>query len=253
MPELERPGPLYQQILKQIRDKITSGRLAEGEKIPSAREICTEYDVAMGTAMKVLEKLQAEGLTRAERGKGTVVAVKKAHRAAHDMSLSVLRTGLIYPPGTHAVDLVAVLVPGPHLVAEALGLEEGAGVIRRSRTTLSAEDKPLSMSVSWFDGALAKLAPKLLGPERILQGTTRYVEECTGRRKSGRERITTAGGAATELEASTLHLPAESPVMRLRNWYWDTEDVVIEYGESTVEPDRESTFEVTVTIEGEKP
>lgn len=251
MPELDRPDPPYLQIVRRIRDEITSGRLAEGERIPSARDICAEYGVAMGTAMKAIGQLRSEGLVRAERGRGTVVHVRGVHRAAHDMSLTVRRTGLIYPPGTHAVDLVAVIVPAPALVADALAVDEGAGVIRRSRTTLSAEDQPLSMSVSWFDGTLAGPAPKLLVAERILQGTTRYVEECTGRRKSVHERITAAAGFATETEASTLQVPVGSPVMRQRNWYWDTNGDVLEYGESTAGPGLESTFEVT--IDGEEP
>jgi DNA-binding GntR family transcriptional regulator len=250
MPELDRPDPPYLQIVKQIRDEITSGRLAEGEKIPSARGICAEYGVAMGTAMKVIGTLRSEGLVQTERGRGTVVNVRGVHHAGHDRTLTVRRTGFIYPPGTHAVDLVGVIVPAPALVADALGMEEGSGVIRRSRTTLSAEDQPLSMSVSWFDGALAGPAPKLLVPERILQGTARYVEECTGRIKSSRERITAAAGYATELESSTLHVPVGSPVMRQRNWYWDTEGAVLEYGESAAGPGLESMFEVTIDGEG---
>ncbi|WP_290062509.1 GntR family transcriptional regulator, partial [Amycolatopsis solani] len=50
MPTLDRPEPPYLQIAGRIRDDILSGRLQEGDTVPSAREIARTWAVAMATA-----------------------------------------------------------------------------------------------------------------------------------------------------------------------------------------------------------
>ena len=66
--------PPYQQIVDVIRERITSGQLAPGTRVPSTRQIVAEWGVAMATASKVLTTLAAEGLVQARPGYGTVVA-----------------------------------------------------------------------------------------------------------------------------------------------------------------------------------
>ena len=77
----------------------------------------------MSTATKALAWLKAEQLTRAERGRGTVVHASGLHRTAHDYAVAVLRTGRIYPPGHYAGNIRAELVPAPEHVAHALAVQ----------------------------------------------------------------------------------------------------------------------------------
>ncbi len=250
MPQLERTDPPYMQIARSIRDRITSGQLRDGDPVPSARQICADWGVAMNTAAKALRQLKDEGLTRALPGSGTVVDTAHLHRSARDRSIAVLTTGRVYPPGHYAGNIQAQLVTAPDRVADALGVEPGSKVIRRQRVTYSQSDEPLSRSVSWFDGSLARSAPALLESERIVQGTFRYVEQQTGRIRSPRERILFSAGFATEEEASLLGLSADSPVLRGRNWYYDTNGDVIEYGESAAAPNIEASIEYTTENDG---
>src|ERR1043166_4793946 len=67
-------SPPYLRIADGIRDRIASGQLRPGDQVPSARRITQEFGVALATATKVLATLQAEGLTKASPGVGTVVA-----------------------------------------------------------------------------------------------------------------------------------------------------------------------------------
>jgi DNA-binding transcriptional regulator YhcF (GntR family) len=69
------------QIAGQIRDKIKSGELAAGDRVPSTREIMRRWGVAMATASKVLSILKEEGLVRTRQGAGTVVARTRSSRA----------------------------------------------------------------------------------------------------------------------------------------------------------------------------
>jgi GntR family transcriptional regulator len=59
-----RDGPVapWRQIAQIYRDRIESGELAPGARLPSIRSISQEYEVATTTAQKVLEALRDEGL-----------------------------------------------------------------------------------------------------------------------------------------------------------------------------------------------
>jgi GntR family transcriptional regulator len=58
----DSPMPPWRQILTIIKDKIETGELPSGSRLPSIRGISQEYGVAMTTAQKVIEALRDEGL-----------------------------------------------------------------------------------------------------------------------------------------------------------------------------------------------
>jgi GntR family transcriptional regulator len=61
---ITREGPVapWRQIAQIYRDKIESGELQAGDRVPSIRTLAQEYDVATTTAQKVIEALRDEGL-----------------------------------------------------------------------------------------------------------------------------------------------------------------------------------------------
>ena len=75
---MTRPSPPYLRIVDDIRGRIASGELRQGDQVPSARRITQQWGVALATATKVLATLHAEGLTTAKPGVGTVVAPTEA-------------------------------------------------------------------------------------------------------------------------------------------------------------------------------
>ncbi len=60
-------------IANELKNRIRSGALAPGDRIPSAREIVREWGVAIATASRVSTLLKREGLVKTRRGVGTVV------------------------------------------------------------------------------------------------------------------------------------------------------------------------------------
>ncbi|MFF4531579.1 GntR family transcriptional regulator [Streptomyces sp. NPDC001407] len=62
-----------QQIASELRQQITTGRLAQGSKLPSYRELEQRYAVASMTARSALRVLRAEGLVHTVCGRGTYV------------------------------------------------------------------------------------------------------------------------------------------------------------------------------------
>jgi AcrR family transcriptional regulator len=77
------------RIVAEIRERIVSGKLGEGERVPSARQITQEWGVAIATATKVLAALRQEGLVRAVSGVGTVVASRHPAASAVQSASSV--------------------------------------------------------------------------------------------------------------------------------------------------------------------
>jgi GntR family transcriptional regulator len=59
-----REGPVapWRQVAKIYRDRIESGELQPGDRLPSIRSLSQEYEIATTTAQKVLEYLRNEGL-----------------------------------------------------------------------------------------------------------------------------------------------------------------------------------------------
>jgi len=237
MPTIERPDPPYLQIASNLRERIISGELSDGDPIPSARQITRDWGVAMATATKVLATLRSEGLVRAVPGIGTVVTSRESlHAAAGDRSSSIARRGRIYPPGHYARILSCELTTASEEVADALGLEPRSQVVRRDRTVYDDQDSPLSTSISWFDGSLIAEAPLLLTSERIPQGSYAYVATQLGRRyERALERF--AARRATAVVAAQLRVDEGSPVLATRTRFLDDRGDVLEYGESYALPD----------------
>ncbi|MFF8916890.1 GntR family transcriptional regulator [Streptomyces sp. NPDC015032] len=244
-PQIERPLPPYLQILQSIRAQIDDGSLGVGEAVPSERQISADWSVSRATATKVLAALRSEGLVESIQGVGTVVRKQAdAGHSARDRVASMRRTGRIYPPNERAKIVAAEVVDAPEEVAAALGLEVGASVIRRQRVTFR-DDVPVSASTSWFAGELEQAAPKLLVAERLREGTPAYIEAQTGRKfANGRDQM--AARKATAGDAELLGLEEGGPVLAGRNWIYDTEGDVVEYGQSIAVADRWSSYDYDI-------
>ncbi len=65
--------PIYKQIASQIREQILTGKLKEGEPLPSIRRLAQELRISVITTMKAYKELSNEGLVTASKGKGYYV------------------------------------------------------------------------------------------------------------------------------------------------------------------------------------
>jgi DNA-binding transcriptional regulator YhcF (GntR family) len=66
--------PIYLQIVDVIADRILSGDLRGGDRIPSVREYGADIGVNPNTMMRSYEKLTADGVIYNRRGIGYFVA-----------------------------------------------------------------------------------------------------------------------------------------------------------------------------------
>lgn len=65
--------PSYFLIEFGIRDRILSGQLQPGAKLPTERDLCDQFGVSVMTVRTALSKLENEGLILRKAGKGTFV------------------------------------------------------------------------------------------------------------------------------------------------------------------------------------
>jgi len=65
--------PIYRQIMRQVTDALSGGRLRPGDKLTSQRELAVQLVVSPLTVKKAYDELEREGLITTERGRGTFV------------------------------------------------------------------------------------------------------------------------------------------------------------------------------------
>ena len=70
--------PIYLQIVNQIKALIISGELAEGEALPSMRNLALQLRISVITTKRAYEELEREGFIESYTGKGSFVKGQNA-------------------------------------------------------------------------------------------------------------------------------------------------------------------------------
>ncbi len=131
--------PAWVQIEEQLADRIGSGHLAPGERLPAERDLALALSVSRMTVRQALASLAARGLV--ERGVGRGTFVRDAPRVVHDLTRVAGFTEEVERQGLEAG--AQILAAGEHAapgeVAQALGIDAGAPVVRLERVRLGGD------------------------------------------------------------------------------------------------------------------
>ncbi len=114
---LIRPGdelPIYRQIMRQITEALSVGRLKPGDKLPSHRDLAEELVIAPLTVKKAYDELELLGFLETQRGRGTYVCPRlpKVRMADHKEEMEATARKLLslaYLAGLDFRDVVAIL------------------------------------------------------------------------------------------------------------------------------------------------
>ncbi|NMG37896.1 phosphonate metabolism transcriptional regulator PhnF [Chelativorans sp. ZYF759] len=175
---------IWRQIADRLRQEIAIGRPAEGERLPPENRLSERFGVNRHTIRAAIAALSVEGVVSTRQGRGTTVA--KRRRLAYPIARRTrFSTGLGSQTRSARVTPTATTIePAQDEVAAALGLDEGARVVRLE-TVSEADGWPVASAVHWFDAARFAEMPNLLEQTGSITeafrrlGVTDYLRERT--------------------------------------------------------------------------
>jgi len=210
--------PMYRQIADDLRDKIESGEIAQGDQLPTEIELMSQYRASRNTVREAIKLLTARRLVEPRAGKGTYVVDE----------ITPFVSTLTGDPRSGGTDvyLEAVTAKGrvpdnkePRVevqqattaVARALRIKEGSFVVSRHQQCY-IDGTPWSLQTSFYPKRLVdEGAVKLGEPGDIEEGAVKYIAQKLGINQVG-YRDTIAVRAPDEIEATFFRLPDDGRI-----------------------------------------
>lgn len=140
--------PLYEQLMKKLKDAINAGTYKPGDKLPSEIEMARQNNVSVITARKAMNELVLAGYVEKKQGKGTFVATQKYGR---DYTRILGFTESCRMMGLRAGGKLLehkIVVPNSNVLT-ALGLPAGSQTVFISRLRF-VNDEPMAIEESYF-------------------------------------------------------------------------------------------------------
>lgn len=85
-------GRLYEQIVEQIEERILSGELRDGDRLPTERELAEQFEVSRTAVREAINALVQRGLVEAHPGRGTFIRYGTSRAVRHSLGL-MMRIG----------------------------------------------------------------------------------------------------------------------------------------------------------------
>lgn len=225
-------APLYVQIAEGLLERIESGDLAPGDRLPAERELSEMLGVNRLTLRRALWVLQSQGLLTRHQGKGTFVSEPKYERQAGQLvsfNRGMRRRGLV--PTVRLVSVEERPVEASLATELKMPVAAPVYVVLRCR---SVNQEPVlleryTISVHRFPG--------LTGHD--LEGRSVYeIMETEYGVRFSRARQSLEPVLATDFEAELLGLPAGAPLMLERRLSFDHANEPVEHGRDLYRGDR---------------
>lgn len=140
-----RSLPKSIQLSEMLIREIASGRLPDGARLPTEREMAKEHDVAVGTLRKALLILEEKDLIRRIQGSGNYVQAK----TDIDSVYSFFRLELLSGGGLPTADILGVKRLNRPPEARAFSSKAG----HRIRRLRYLDDVAVAVEEIWLDGA----------------------------------------------------------------------------------------------------
>ena len=218
------PIPLYYQAARALEEAIEDDRLPRGSKLNSELNLAEQLGISRPTMRAALRQLVDKGLLIRRRGIGTIVAPQPVRRAVALTSLYDDLKAAGREPRTSVLSLEEI--PCPPEVAEHLGLEPNASVLRfeRLRVANSEDSYPIALMHNFVPAGLLEVEKEDLEQSGLYElfrenGITPHVAtQRVGARKAGTE------------EAELLEIEPGDPVLSMTRIAYDTNGRPIEYG-----------------------
>ncbi len=224
--------PIYVQIRDALIERIQSGELKPGMRIPSERELVAEYRVSRMTVRQALTDLVNRGLAERIRGNGTYVAEPKVEQVLNPLvsfTEQMARRGIV--PGARVLETQVMAAHGR--LADALGLRIGERLYRIVRVR-TGNNLPLALETSHFPYELCR------GIERFdleRRSIYRILDEEYGIRLA-RAIESIEPTVANEFEAEVLDVSVGAPLLLLERTAYTSTGTPVEFAKDLYRGDR---------------
>lgn len=98
----------YVQLMADLKEKILSGEIQPGEKIPSENILAAQYQVSRQTVRKAIAIMENEGYVYAEHGRGTFCTelVRHKHESGNIAVVTTYLSDYIFPQVIRGIDKI---------------------------------------------------------------------------------------------------------------------------------------------------
>lgn len=221
--------PKHLQLADALREAIARGRWSEGDRLPPYSELADTHEVSIQTVQRAVSLLRADGLVRTVPRGGAYVAPPPSVDGARERYRRGAETGHCMGVGESTEIIDTGITDNPlEVVSAALGLSDDAAAAYRKRIVRQG-NQPIELSTSWWNATILGDCPHLIamGTSETSAGTSRYIEERTGRTLvEARDRVRARGASAEEAEA--LHLAVGDPVLSVQHRTFDADGEPVE-------------------------
>ncbi|GAA3022548.1 GntR family transcriptional regulator [Actinokineospora globicatena] len=220
----------YRAIADALRQRIDSGELQPGDRIPSENELMAAHGVEQPTARRALDVLKNEGLIVARRGAGTFVREFNPYRR---VSPSRLQGGPVWASDDHqrlptVEDLAISEETAPPHIGHVLSTE--TVLVRRRKYVV--EDRPIQLAETYYP-ADAVRGSRITAPDTGPGGAYARLAELDLKPVRFREELRSRMPRANE--TSALRLAQGTPVICITRTACTADDVAIEVNEMTLD------------------
>jgi DNA-binding GntR family transcriptional regulator len=231
---------LYYQIAQQLEEAICSGGLAPGERLENEVDLADRFGLSRPTVRQAIQELVRKGMLVRKRGVGTqVVQGVRSTEFTRPVALSSLYDDLARTGRKPQTDVLSnAVVPAEAQVAAALGIAEGADVVRVERLR-SAGDEPLALMCNWLPTEIASYTTEEFathGLYELLRRSGIHIRIAT-------QRI--GARAATAGEARLLRERKGAPLLTMERTAYDDSGRAVEFGSHAY---RAQTYSFEVTL-----
>jgi GntR family transcriptional regulator len=218
----------YERIAQALEERIASGSVAVGETLPTEAVLCRKYGVSRYTARAALRQLRDAGLiTRRPRAGSTVAAARAG--AAFSLELGSAEDLLRYATETRFLIQQRQYIRAAGADLAALECRRGQEWIKLSGVRVRPRfATPVCLLNVYLNIALAGFEKRLPRSSGVIYP---QVEKALGVRISWiGHRI--EASLLGEAEARRLRARAGAPALRVRRYYYDANERLLELSDS---------------------
>ncbi|MCE5342826.1 MAG: GntR family transcriptional regulator [Eubacteriales bacterium] len=217
-------NPLYQQLMRRLKNDVIAGVYPAGGRIPSEQALCANYGVSRVTVRKALLDLVQDGLLLRRQGKGTFVADARLTRdLQHITSFTDACRGMGRAASSRLVDLRREHAHPEDV--ERLGVAEGSEIIELCRLRL-CDGEPVMLEYNRFSSRYDFLEKEpstgslydLLRVHGLIPSRATHDISLGHANPSVSRQLATAAGEALLLLDETVYDQQDQPLHTSRQW-----------------------------------